>query len=1117
VHPGRLGRTLVQQLSDPGRTSAAAGARAPGKQTWVQALGVPAPGAARSDEQVHQAAAAAIRGPGGRLPFLDQIQRAFGRHDVSHIVAHTDDAAAAGARAMGAEAFASGHHVAFAGAPSLHTAAHEAAHVVQQAGGVQLRGGVGAVGDRYEHNADAVADAVVRGASAEPLLDPFAGGSAPAAAPPVQRAVVGGARYGNMFTNTQDPDFELFTTREAAEQRALAQVAAWGANPSNNDGALARLTANHQAKPSVWRRPDEIAALTLDAFDGYAREQADWITGTSGTGDALFSPEQKLAYRSLLALARKDNRRILNACGQFTVATLLAQSLGSSPAEHDPRFDAYAKGVAGTGLTAIESPAATAQEADDWGRALLTLGSSPKLTPAVASQVIPQRPEARALKQLVDEGAVTPFVTYVNGRDVVLHANNGAEVTNFCEFRNEGGNAATYNDLAPQLRNVHRYTVACLDALRVHRARPRGVRPLTVIMQTALDHNGVTYRNAHVTDLVTRPNRTTIIVESLASLGDFAGAAETLAARHKTDGKVDEILITGHGESQSMGLAASKQTGEYTAAREDVGLESISQRLMQALREVDTSRAAFRAVLQASPLVTDKSVLPADRSQAYARIRAASIEDRTLLAKLKTVLAGLPGMPAHTLTDAAQAFVDRLMTVMRDDAATSRIVLHACLTGSNQVLVDIDGAAPVATQQAAIKAAIARDPSLVTKIESSIPRKYLLWGKKGVSVLGANASVYGRTTELQDPGTGQISLRNPGDDQLTAPSKRAYARHGIEPEGALRATVEAWAEDQGATITALGQRIAAAPSTAWNEVLIRALYARIVATPNNGALIIALERASGALANLVAPDEATVASVQGKVPGPHANAVFTALTGAAAWGAAPYWFTRVVLYQVWLATDAGKRADLLATLTAAAAAGNTDTQRLSKYLDFALLTPHLAAMLVVPGDVGGILRGPTLLALSFAAKQGAGAPPAVLAYLRGLLDLRQVDGHQFPAEARIGELLRGASTSEILDAVGRGEVAAPIVEGAPPEARITRHNLSAAHGGRNDTTVQSVTLAGRINAADTPVYVRPDGDEAARLADTTAVFIHGKIGDQWYAIERGQTIAFVRQNRVTVA
>ncbi|HEY0190205.1 MAG TPA: hypothetical protein VGC42_03735, partial [Kofleriaceae bacterium] len=826
---------------------------------------------------------------------------------------------------------------------------------------------------------------------------------------------------------------------------------------------------------------------------------------------------QKRAYRNLLTLARAHDGRILTACSQFTVASLLALSLGSS-VDHDPRFEAYAKGVAGTGLTRIEAPAATAAEADRWGQALIKLATSARLTAEVVGKVIPQRPSARALKRLVDDAAVDAFVAYVNGVDgVVLHADNGSEVSNFCEFLAEGGSVARYAALRPELRHVHRYTVTCLDALLVHRARGRIASPLTVVLQTALDHNGVTYRNAHVTNLVLRPNRTTIIVESQGSLGGFAAAAEAIAARHKTDGKVDEMLITGHGESQSMGLAATKPTGAYDPATEDLSLKPIGIRLIEALRDHDTSRPAFRAVLQGCPGVTDTSALPEGVRPAFTRLCTAARENPTVLSKLEAALAGLAEVPANTLTGETQGFIDRIMAIMRDDAATSRIVLHACLTASNKVLIDVDGTAPVAQQQAAIKAAIAKDPSLVTKVKERIPRKYLLdvaevWGKKGVSVLGANASVYGRTTELHDPGTGRITLSNPGDDRLTATNKRDYARHGIEPEGALRAALEAWADDKDATITALGQRVVAAPSTDWNERVIRALYARVVANPNNGALLLELERASGALANLTRADDASVAEVRAKVPAAHAHAIYNGLTGAAAWADIQYWYTRVVLYQAWMATDAGKCADLLATLTAGGAAGLT-TQMLAKYLDYAGLAPHLAAMLPVPGDVGAIRRGPTLLALACVAKQGAAAPAAALGYLRGVLNLREVDGRQFPDEAHVNTLLRGATTSSILTALGRGVVEAPVVA----EARITRHNLSAAHAGRNDTTVTSVSLRGRIRGAATPVYARPGGDEAAQLDDATAVFIHGKVGDEWYAIERGQTTAFVRQDRVTLA
>ncbi len=120
-------------------------------------------------------AAAGVGDGGQALPHSDRIQQSFGKHDVSGIRAHVGGDGARAAKAIGAEAYATGNDVAFRAEPDLHTAAHEAAHVVQQRVGVQLKGGVGEDGDAYEKNADAVADRVVQGESAEGLLEPFAG------------------------------------------------------------------------------------------------------------------------------------------------------------------------------------------------------------------------------------------------------------------------------------------------------------------------------------------------------------------------------------------------------------------------------------------------------------------------------------------------------------------------------------------------------------------------------------------------------------------------------------------------------------------------------------------------------------------------------------------------------------------------------------------------------------------------------------------------------------------------------------------------------------------------------------------------------------------------------
>ena len=136
----------------------------------VQGFGMAAPG--RSEGAgLHRAAELGVSGAGGSLPHLKELSRAFGKHDLSGVKAHCDGPAARGAASLGTIAYARGEHVAFAGPPSLRVAAHEAAHVVQQRSGLQLPQGFGRADDVHERMADAVAERVVAGRSAEDLLD----------------------------------------------------------------------------------------------------------------------------------------------------------------------------------------------------------------------------------------------------------------------------------------------------------------------------------------------------------------------------------------------------------------------------------------------------------------------------------------------------------------------------------------------------------------------------------------------------------------------------------------------------------------------------------------------------------------------------------------------------------------------------------------------------------------------------------------------------------------------------------------------------------------------------------------------------------------------------------
>ena len=133
----------------------------------------------RQHTDIHSIATKGIQGSGRPLTHLNAIQHAFGHHDVSAMREHTGAEAETSLERLGAKGFSSNGHMAFAGRPDLYIQAHEAAHGVQQAGlgdGLQLKGGIGETGDQYEQQADAVAEKVVRGESAESLLDQVACG-----------------------------------------------------------------------------------------------------------------------------------------------------------------------------------------------------------------------------------------------------------------------------------------------------------------------------------------------------------------------------------------------------------------------------------------------------------------------------------------------------------------------------------------------------------------------------------------------------------------------------------------------------------------------------------------------------------------------------------------------------------------------------------------------------------------------------------------------------------------------------------------------------------------------------------------------------------------------------
>lgn len=269
------------------------------------------------------------------LPFRDEIQARFGRHDVSGVRAHVS---AAAAKALGARAFAHGERVVFAGAPDLHTAAHEAAHVV---------------GVADEHHADLVADAVVRGESAQRLLDTFAergrgaavvqrkDASEPAKTAPGDPTLLPGQAFDvdpRSLTMTarrswlaEDPQFEATGRAPEKFYEMLRELQRRGGITWAKEDGLRRIAQTQITQ--VVRDVVRVYISTKSLLDiGLPPASAAWVSRVGNGLDVVVRVD--FPDESLVPLGREDIERFLTAIERFTglavIPAVREETLGRS-------------------------------------------------------------------------------------------------------------------------------------------------------------------------------------------------------------------------------------------------------------------------------------------------------------------------------------------------------------------------------------------------------------------------------------------------------------------------------------------------------------------------------------------------------------------------------------------------------------------------------------------------------------------------------------------------------------------------------------------------------------------------------------------------------------------
>ena len=265
-----------------------------------------------------------VRGEEEALPFADTIQVALCRHDLSSVRAHIGGQAGLTARRLGAKAYTLGNHIAFADQPDLHTAAHEAAHAIQQQSGVSLRGNTGRVGDRNERQADAVADLVVQGKDASGPLDTVTGRSS---------GVNGAAAIPNIqFKKTKSPEWaKEYETRRArpgalpyekykayigdsgeAEKWApeLKAAGSWGGTIID-PVALSSQELEQILKPELPKDQDAVKAhkKRLDSYLPYINKAFEIMEINTMEAQALFLAHAAGESKTMGALSEKGAKK----------------------------------------------------------------------------------------------------------------------------------------------------------------------------------------------------------------------------------------------------------------------------------------------------------------------------------------------------------------------------------------------------------------------------------------------------------------------------------------------------------------------------------------------------------------------------------------------------------------------------------------------------------------------------------------------------------------------------------------------------------------------------------------------------------------------------------------
>ncbi len=320
-------------------------------------------------------------------------------------------------------------------------------------------------------------------------------------------------------------------------------------------GAKAGTTTSMPLQRSVTDTPTDykdaaaLKGMTLFEFDDYAKKQADWHAGPK-----LTAPDIQLV-REVMLFGRSAD--YLSACGLMTISDINKEIGNHGLAGTKQYLKVYGKAVSNQipfQYQPMNDPAKAIQAGKDMD-ILMTAFPPFMLKSAMKQWIFDHLQGNNYISDLANyytTASPNPNFEATNGMDFASYNNmKSADKVDPITFHNA--------PLKGNIRNFHRFEKAALDKLIVNFGDTSKAKPLTLILHTAIDHNGAFHRDPNLTKVITNWNNLTIMIEGKETLADVQSEIGPLAKKYGRNDRIDQVMIAGHGNARSIQLAGKVQ------------------------------------------------------------------------------------------------------------------------------------------------------------------------------------------------------------------------------------------------------------------------------------------------------------------------------------------------------------------------------------------------------------------------------------------------------------------------------------------------------------------------------------------------------------------------------